>query len=54
MTYFYGHLFAAEPEIGSMFPPAMDSQRRRFYLPALRPAFYTFRQPGTHAPSVTW
>jgi ferredoxin-NADP reductase/hemoglobin-like flavoprotein len=31
MTYFYGHLFAAEPEIGSMFPAAMDSQRHRFY-----------------------
>jgi ferredoxin-NADP reductase/hemoglobin-like flavoprotein len=31
MTYFYGLLFVAEPEIGSMFPAAMDSQRHRFY-----------------------
>jgi truncated hemoglobin YjbI len=29
MTYFYGHLFAADPEIRSMFPPAMDAQRAR-------------------------
>lgn len=31
MTYFYGRLFAAEPEIGAMFPAAMDGQRHRFY-----------------------
>jgi NAD(P)H-flavin reductase/hemoglobin-like flavoprotein len=31
MTYFYGHLFAAEPEIRAMFPAAMDAQRQRFY-----------------------
>jgi NAD(P)H-flavin reductase/hemoglobin-like flavoprotein len=31
MTYFYGHLFAAEPEIRAMFPPAMSEQHRRFY-----------------------
>lgn len=31
MTYFYGRLFAAEPEISAMFPAAMDDQRRRFY-----------------------
>jgi ferredoxin-NADP reductase/hemoglobin-like flavoprotein len=31
MTYFYGHLFAAEPEIRAMFPAAMGIQRRRFY-----------------------
>jgi NAD(P)H-flavin reductase/truncated hemoglobin YjbI len=29
MTYFYGHLFAAEPEIQAMFPAAMDAQRHR-------------------------
>jgi NAD(P)H-flavin reductase/hemoglobin-like flavoprotein len=29
MTYFYGHLFAAEPEIRAMFPAAMDAQRHR-------------------------
>jgi NAD(P)H-flavin reductase/hemoglobin-like flavoprotein len=29
MTYFYGHLFTAEPEIGAMFPAAMDAQRHR-------------------------
>lgn len=40
MTYFYGHLFVAEPEIGSMFPAAMDaagarggSARLRYDLP---------------------
>ena len=31
MTYFYGHLFAIEPQARAMFPPAMDAQRRRFY-----------------------
>jgi NAD(P)H-flavin reductase/hemoglobin-like flavoprotein len=31
MTYFYGHLFAIEPQIRAMFPPAMDAQRKRFY-----------------------
>jgi NAD(P)H-flavin reductase/hemoglobin-like flavoprotein len=31
MTYFYGHLFAAESEIRAMFPAAMDAQRQRFY-----------------------
>jgi NAD(P)H-flavin reductase/hemoglobin-like flavoprotein len=31
MTYFYGHIFAAEPEIRAMFPPAMSEQHRRFY-----------------------
>lgn len=31
MTYFYGRLFAAEPEISAMFPAAMDGQRQRFY-----------------------
>jgi NAD(P)H-flavin reductase/hemoglobin-like flavoprotein len=31
MTYFYGHLFAAEPEISAMFPAAMDAQRQLFY-----------------------
>ncbi|MGH3169055.1 MAG: FAD-binding oxidoreductase [Trebonia sp.] len=31
MTYFYGRLFAAEPEIRAMFPATMAVQRRRFY-----------------------
>jgi NAD(P)H-flavin reductase/hemoglobin-like flavoprotein len=31
MTYFYGHLFAAEPEISAMFPAAMDAQRQLLY-----------------------
>jgi NAD(P)H-flavin reductase len=31
MTYFYGHLFAIEPQARAMFPPAMDAQRIRFY-----------------------
>ncbi|MBV9855665.1 MAG: hypothetical protein JOY82_14325 [Streptosporangiaceae bacterium] len=30
MEYFYGHLFAAEPEIRAIFPAAMDVQRQRF------------------------
>lgn len=65
MTYFHDLLFAAEPEISAMFPAAMDAQRRRLHQ-ALRTiaasggeretaGIYTFRQPGTHAPSpVTW
>lgn len=35
MTYFYGRLFAAEPEIRAMFPAGMGEQRRRLYA-ALR------------------
>jgi len=31
MTYFYGQLFAMEPEIAAMFPAALDVQRRRFF-----------------------
>jgi hypothetical protein len=31
MTYFRGHLFAAEPEISAMFPAAIDTQRQRLY-----------------------
>jgi len=31
ITYFYGHLFAIEPQARAMFPPAMDAQRIRFY-----------------------
>jgi hemoglobin-like flavoprotein len=31
MTYFYGRVFAAEPEISAMFPAAMNGQRHRFY-----------------------
>ena len=31
MTYFYGHLFAIEPQTRAMFPPAMDAQRARFW-----------------------
>src|SRR5579875_1275699 len=31
ITYFYGHLFAIEPQARAMFPPAMDAQRKRFY-----------------------
>jgi NAD(P)H-flavin reductase/hemoglobin-like flavoprotein len=30
MTYFYGHLFAADPEIRAMFPATMAAQRHRF------------------------
>jgi NAD(P)H-flavin reductase len=31
MTFFYGHVFAAEPEIRAMFPAALGSQPRRFH-----------------------
>lgn len=31
MTYFYGHLFAAEPQLRGMFPAAMGEQHRRFH-----------------------
>jgi NAD(P)H-flavin reductase/hemoglobin-like flavoprotein len=31
MTYFYGHLLAAESEIRAMFPAAMDTQRQRLH-----------------------
>ena len=31
MTYFYGQLFAMEPEIAAMFPAGLDSQRRRMF-----------------------
>ena len=31
MTYFYGQLFAMDTEIRSMFPAAMDVQRKRFF-----------------------
>jgi len=36
MSYFYAHLFAAEPEISAMFPVAMHTQRRRFYEALLK------------------
>lgn len=36
MIYFYGRLFAAEPEIRAMFPAAMDGQRRRLYAALCR------------------
>ena len=36
MTYFYGHLFAIEPQTRAMFPPAMDAQRKRFYQALMR------------------
>jgi NAD(P)H-flavin reductase len=44
MTYFYGRLFAAYPEVRTMFPPAMAAQRRRFYHALCRIA------GGTHDP----
>ncbi len=31
MTYFYGQLFAMDPEIAAMFPAALDDQRDRLY-----------------------
>jgi NAD(P)H-flavin reductase/hemoglobin-like flavoprotein len=31
MTYFYGQLFAMEPEIAAMFPAGLDAQRRRVF-----------------------
>ncbi|HEY1699994.1 MAG TPA: globin domain-containing protein [Trebonia sp.] len=44
MTYFYGRLFAAHPEVRTMFPPAMAAQRRRLYHTLCRIA------AGTHDP----
>lgn len=38
MTYFYGRLFAAHPEIRAMFPAAMGEQRRRLYAALCRVA----------------
>ncbi|HEY6790794.1 MAG TPA: FAD-binding oxidoreductase [Trebonia sp.] len=61
MTYFYGHLFAAEPEIRGMFPAAMGIQHRRFYqalqsrdegyLEALGRAHRKFGVRGEHFPA---
>jgi NAD(P)H-flavin reductase len=61
MTYFYGHLFAAEPEIRGMFPAAMGIQHRRFYqalqsrdegyLEALGRAHRKFGVQGEHFPA---
>ena len=31
MTYFYGQLFAMEPEIAAMFPAGLNGQRRRMF-----------------------
>jgi NAD(P)H-flavin reductase/hemoglobin-like flavoprotein len=31
MTYFYGQLFAMDPEIAAMFPAGLDVQRRRMF-----------------------
>lgn len=31
MTYFYGQLFAMDPEIAAMFPAGLDIQRKRFF-----------------------
>lgn len=41
MTYFYDHLFAVEPEIRAMFPPAMAAQRRGFFEALGRIATWT-------------
>src|SRR5258708_22808828 len=61
MTYFYGHLFAAEPEIRGMFPAAMGIQHQRFYqalqsrdegyLEALGRAHRKFGVRGEHFPA---
>jgi NAD(P)H-flavin reductase len=45
MTYFYGHLFAIEPQARAMFPPAMDHQRKRFYQ-ALTRIIASSENPG--------
>ena len=31
MRYFYGRLFAAEPQLRALFPPAMGHQHDRFF-----------------------
>src|SRR5215470_9076204 len=36
MTYFYGRLFASNPEIWAMFPATMTAQRRQLYAALCR------------------
>jgi hypothetical protein len=52
MTYFYGRLFAAEPEISAMFPAAMDGQRHRFYRALYRLA--VTKDGGSTTISPNW
>lgn len=39
MSYFYGRLFAAEPQLRALFPPAMGHQHDRFFHALLRIAW---------------
>lgn len=39
MRYFYGRLFAAEPQLRALFPPAMGHQHDRFFHALLRIAW---------------
>jgi NAD(P)H-flavin reductase len=41
MTYFYGHLFATDPEIRAMFPATLAAQRQRLYDALRRIAAWT-------------
>lgn len=47
MTYFYGRLFASDPEIRAMFPATMAAQRRRIYAALCRVAAGRHRA-GSH------
>jgi NAD(P)H-flavin reductase/hemoglobin-like flavoprotein len=49
MTYFYGHLFAIEPAIRAIFPPAMDRLRIRFYRALRRVALSSDNDGGLAA-----
>ncbi|MEO3788342.1 globin domain-containing protein [Actinocorallia sp. B10E7] len=44
-SYFYGRLFAANPELRALFPPALDAQRGRFF-PTLGELVEDLDEPG--------
>ncbi|MFC5747261.1 globin domain-containing protein [Actinomadura rugatobispora] len=49
--YFYGRLFAAEPRLRTLFPPAMDVQRRRLFH-ALAAMVWSADSPGALAETL--
>ncbi|GAA2403188.1 FAD-binding oxidoreductase [Actinomadura vinacea] len=48
IAYFYGRLFAAEPRLRALFPPAMDLQRDRLFR-ALTAIVWSMDNPGALA-----
>ncbi|XVQ15228.1 globin domain-containing protein [Spirillospora sp. CA-255316] len=48
IAYFYGRLFAAEPRLRALFPPAMDLQRDRLFH-ALTAIIWSMDSPGALA-----